>query len=103
MKRRSLWKVADGMRSGRDGWVYSLDSLWMKTASGTWRRMACMASRLALQTLTVAVTYDSSPVSISFHQPYLAENSVVIRISLTGVQYLTSGKRLAQASAYSAK
>src|SRR3954454_10067187 len=103
MKRRSLWNVAEGIRSGREGWVYSLDSLWMKTASGTWRRMAVMASRLALQTFTVARTYAWSLVSISFPQPYFAENSVVIRISLTGVQYLTSGKRRAKASAYSAK
>src|SRR3954467_11792103 len=103
MKRRSLWKVAAGMRSGRDGWGYSLDSLWMNTASGAWRRMARMASRLALQTLTVARTYASSLVSISFHQPYLAENSVVMRISLTGVQYLVFGYRAATAAAYSPK
>jgi hypothetical protein len=56
------------------GWKYSLDSLWMKTASGRTSRIASCARRLARTRWDSAFTKASSERSCSFHQPSSAEN-----------------------------
>src|SRR5262245_37122578 len=48
--------VGHFLRRGTAGWKYSLDSLWMNTASGRTRRIASSASRFARAKCLSAVT-----------------------------------------------
>src|SRR5436309_317838 len=72
MNRRSLLNAAARTRSGFDGCVYSLDSLWMKIAPGTCRRIAFIASRLARQRFSVGRT----PAEVV--QPQVADQGEVV-------------------------
>src|SRR4051812_36755157 len=103
MNRRSLKKCAMPTSRGFEACVYSLDSLWMKIASGIDFKIARIPSMLARQMFNIALTKEASSVRHSFHQPCFAEKRAVIKISFTGVQYLMLGYRAAKAAAYSAK
>ena len=57
----------------------------MKIASGRRFRISIIAMTLALTICLSAVTKLRSVFSCSFHQPYLAEKTAQMNISLTGV------------------
>ena len=71
--------------AGLSAWKYSELSDWMNIASGRLFNISIMASTFALTIFLSAVTNDRSVVICSFHQPYLAEKTAQMNISLTGV------------------
>ena len=84
--RAAMTRAAAGpIAAGLSAWKYSDDSLWMKIASGRRFNISTIASTLALTMFFSAVTNARSVRICSFHQPYLAEKTAQMNISLTGV------------------